>query len=122
MRGLLHLIAAIIISAFVLPIGFLYSVGNRILEKLDNYFYSIAYKINVFSTYVCSDFYNDILLKKNSITKFLFGKRNVSISYHIGKNIEYKSLSQVGKIINSILNIIEKDHCIKAVQREDNVK
>lgn len=123
MRGLIHLVAAIIIGSIVLPIGFLYSFFKKLLEGIDAYLYSVAYNINRFSTFICADLYNDTFLKRRidpiKESKYLFGKRTVSISYHIGKNYEFNSLSKTGKILNKILNFIEKDHTKKAVIKED---
>lgn len=126
MRGFIHLVAAIIIGSILLPIGFLYSVFKKLLEGIvfiDAYLYSVAYNINRFSTFICADLYNDTLIKRRidpiKESKYLFGKRTVSISYHIGKNYEFNSLSKAGKILNKILNFIEKDHTKKTVIKED---
>lgn len=121
MRGLIHFIVAIIISSVVLPIGLIYSLGKRLLESIDAYLYSVAYHINVLSTYVCADLYNDTLLKKGKNKPFLFGIKYVSVSYHVGQNFILNTLSKSGKILNKILNLIEKDHTLKAIQKNNNV-
>ena len=121
MRGLIHFIVALILSQLILSVGFVYSIGKKILESVNDYLYSIAYYINMYSTYVCAELYNDIFIKKNIGNKFLFGKRKVSISYHIGKNYQFNSLTFSGLLLYRLLNWIEKDHCIKAIQKEDNV-
>lgn len=102
----------------ILPIGFIYSVGKKLLNSIDSYTYSIAYNINVFSTFVCADLYNDTLVKKTN-NKYLFGYKNFSISYHLGRNLMLGSLSKVGILLNRLLDFIENNHTIKAVQKED---
>ena len=121
MRGLIHLIIAILLSIIFLPIGFIYSVGKKLFDVINSYTYSIAYNINRLANIVCQDLFNDTLIKKKYIKRFLFGADGKSISYCIGKNLLYGSLSKTGIILNKLLNWIEKEHTIKEVQKEDNV-
>jgi hypothetical protein len=118
MRGIIHLIIAFIISIIILPIGFIYSICKRVFESIDSYTYSCAYNINRLGAHVCADLFNYVLINKKSKLKYLFGKSDFTISYHIGRNLQFDSLSKIGKALNFFLNLIEKDHCIKAVKNE----
>lgn len=118
MRGLIHLIIAILLSVIFLPIGFFYSVGKKLFDAINSYTYSVAYNINRLSNVVCADLFNDTLIKKNYIKRFPFGSDGKSISYCIGKNLQLTSLSKVGIILNKILDFIEKEHTIKAIEKE----
>jgi hypothetical protein len=61
--------------------------------------------------------FNDILIKKGG---HKFGNPDETISSVLGKNFLKGKLSLMGKGLNWILNLIEKDHSIKAIEHETN--
>jgi 8-oxo-dGTP diphosphatase len=62
--------------------------------------------------------FNDLLLKENS-KSYKFGNMNEKISSVLGKNQRAKTLNRLGRFINGILNTIEEDHSMNAIN--DNV-
>ncbi len=120
MRGVIHLLIAVILSSIFLPIGLIYSVGKRLFDAIDSYTYSIAYNINRLANVVCADLFNDTLIKRKHVNKFSFGTDGKSISYCIGRNLMIGSLSKAGLILNRLLDLIEKRHTLKAVETENN--
>lgn len=62
--------------------------------------------------------FNDLLLKKGS-KSYKFGNMNEKISSVLGKNQRAKTLNRLGRFINGILNTIEEDHSMNAIN--DNV-
>ena len=51
---------------------------------------------------------------------YKFGKLGDTISYVIGRNILINKLTIAGLILNSFLNLFEKDHALKAVNKTDS--
>ena len=60
MRGLILVITALILSAIILPIGFV--VG--IIAALDNYLFRIAKSIDQLGNVVCAELFDWMLVKK----------------------------------------------------------
>jgi len=73
---------------------------------------------------IANDRYGHVLLKYplNEFTikedGYKFGNPKETISSAIGKNLEKDKLSNFGKIINNILNFLDKNHSIESI---DNV-
>ena len=57
----------------------------------------------------------NVILIKNTQSLYRFGKNGDTISKVIGLNLQQGNLTMVGKGVNKVLNIFEKDHSIKAV-------
>ena len=58
--------------------------------------------------------FNNVLIVTNG---YKFGNVDETISSVIGKNQQTETLTIIGKILNWILNKIEKDHSIKSIEK-----
>jgi len=59
---------------------------------------------------------NDACIKQDKLSEaHLFGNPKETISSAIGKNLVKDKLSNFGKIINNILNFLDKNHSIKSI-------
>ena len=105
MRGLILVIIALILSAIILPIGFV--VG--IIAALDKYLFRIAKSIDQLGNVVCAELFDWMLVKKGKH----FGNEDETISSVLGRNID--NLTIAGKALVWLLNAIEKDHVQKAI-------
>lgn len=105
MRGLILVIIALILSAIILPIGFV--VG--IIAALDKYLFRIAKSIDQLGNVVCAELFDWMLVKKGKY----FGNEDETISSVLGRNID--NLTIAGKCLVWLLNTIEKDHVQKAI-------
>jgi 8-oxo-dGTP diphosphatase len=108
------LIVATIISMILFPIGFVFAMfypGRR------KYFYNIARAIDQLGNVICGRLFNSTLIKHYSIYKF--GNEDETISSVIGKNKLVNNLTFIGRLLDSILNIIDKNHSIKAIETDE---
>ena len=105
MRGLILVISALLLSAIILPVGFL--VG--IIAALDKYLFRIAKSIDQLGNVVCAELFDWGLVKKGKP----FGCEDETISSVLGKNVN--NLTIAGKCLVWLLNTIEKDHVQKAI-------
>ena len=105
MRGLILAISALLLSAIILPVGFV--VG--IIAALDNYLFRITKSIDQLGNVVCAELFDWMLVKKGKH----FGNEDETISSVLGKNID--NLTVAGKALVWLLNTIEKDHVQKAI-------
>lgn len=113
MRGLILLLIAFILSAILLPIGFLYQCVSTLLKSLNKYLFKIAKSIDQLGNVVCVGLFDSILIKKSSINKF--GNEDETISSVLGRNKKAGTLTVIGKALSWLLNTIEKDHVEKAI-------
>ena len=105
MRGLILVISALLLSAIILPVGFV--VG--IIAALDNYLFRIAKSIDQLGNVVCAELFDWMLVKKGKH----FGDEDETISSVLGRNID--NLTIAGRCLVWLLNTIEKDHVQKAI-------
>ena len=115
MRGFVLLIVAIVLAIIILPVGFGYQIISSLFRALNEYLYKVAKSIDQLGNVVCRDLFNDTLIKKGG---YQFGNEDVTISHVLGKNDQTKTLSVMGKGLAWILNTIDKDHNVKAIENE----
>ena len=105
MRGFILVISALLLSAIILPVGFV--VG--IIAALDKYLFRIAKSIDQLGNVVCAKLFDWGLVKKGKP----FGCEDETISSVLGKKVN--NLTIAGKCLVWLLNTIEKDHVQKAI-------
>jgi hypothetical protein len=115
MRGFVLLIAALVLSVVLLPIGFTFQVIATLFRSIDTYLFQMAKSIDQHGNLVCAELFNLTLIKRKG---YKFGDMDKTISYALGRNAETKTLTYLGKKLCKLLDIIEKDHVIKAVEYE----
>ena len=115
MRGLILLIIALCLSVILMPVGFLFQIVVTLFRAIDTYLFHIAKSIDQHGNVVCAEMFNLTLIKKKG---YKFGDMDKTISYVLGVNAEKKTLTYLGMKVGNLLNTIEKDHLIKAVNYE----
>lgn len=118
MLGFILLIISILLSAILLPVGWLYSLFTLRLsiKRLGAYFKTIAISIDQLGNVVLSNLLNDVLINKNG---YKFGDEDETISKVLGVNKANNTLLKTGKVVSSMLNSIDKNHVEKA-SKSDN--
>ena len=116
MLGFILLIIAIVLSAILFPLGWLYSLFTFKLSirKLSGYFKAIAISIDQLGNVVMANLLNDTLIKEHG---HKFGNPDETISMVLGLNKRDKSLTKWGIKLTNILNKIEKDHIEKTIEK-----
>ena len=115
MRGFILLIVALLISVVLLPVGFIFQIIVTLFRSIDLYLFHIAKSIDQHGNLVCAELFNLTLIKRKG---YKFGDMDKTISYVLGINAEKKTLTYLGKKVGNLLNTIERDHLIKAVNYE----
>ncbi len=115
MRGLILLIIALVLSVILMPVGFVFQIVVTLFRAVDTYLFHIAKSIDQHGNVVCAELFNLTLIKRNG---YKFGDMDKTISYVLGINAEKKNLTYLGRKLGNLLNTIEKDHLIKAVNYE----
>ena len=117
-----------ILSAILLPLGIIWTVGEilvRIFSSsqkksactkslwfLTATLHSLALWLDQIGNAVCRDLFNRLLIEEDG---YKFGKVQETISSVLGKNQMLDTLSLWGWILVSILELFEEDHCIKSI-------
>lgn len=126
-QNLLLALVALMLSFLLIPLGIIFAIifcvfkldDEIALKYFERLFLYIALSIDKVGNFACAILFNTCLIK-NSDRKYRFGKENQTISFVMGKNLEADNLTFVGKILNDILNLFEKDHVVKTVKKEDD--
>lgn len=62
---------------------------------------------------------NDFLIKRTLDKELLFGNMDETISSNIGENVNAKNLTKLGIFINGVLDKIDPDHSIEAIEEDE---
>lgn len=104
------LILTICLAIILLPVGFICSMFYS--DRL-KHLYKICQGIDQLGNVVCAKLFDVILITKDGHP---FGNEDEVISSVIGKNERAGTLTFVGKMLNWLLNAIDKNHTIKAIE------
>ena len=123
MIGFLIFIIAVIIGSILLPIGFIWGVGEAFYRRgwksgwnrISDYFYDIALSIDQLGNVTCKELFNDTLISHKSENKF--GNPDETISSVLGKNKRDGTLTKAGKALDYILDKLDKDHTINSIDQ-----
>lgn len=120
MKSIVVFILAILLFTIFAPIGFLYTLIKLILNPkiLFDWFWHMAVSIDQTGNTVCQELFNDTLI----IDGYSFGNPDETVSGVLGKNKLSGSLTTFGKLLDNILEKLEKNHTILAIEEDENKK
>ncbi len=124
MRGFLLFLVAVLLSIVFLPLGGVYSLVRlwiranfkTWIKRVGQYFLIIAISIDQMGNVIMQELFNDVLIRKSGIR---FGNKDETISSLLGKNQQAGTLTFIGKGLNGLLHLLEKDHSIKAIEEDE---
>ena len=127
-KSLVLFLIAGALSVVLLPLGIIWTVGEILVrifssEQKKSAFakslwfltatlHSLALWLDQIGNAVCRDLFNRLLIEEDG---YKFGKVQETISSVLGKNQMLDTLSLWGRILVSILELFEEDHCIKSI-------
>lgn len=120
--SILLILVAILLSVILLPIAFIYSILVMIITRSKSvvwstYFCRIAKELDKLGNIAGEHLFNDTLIYKNKGYKF--GRIGETISSALGKNVKLNTLTLSGKMLNKLLNLIQKNHSILSIEEHD---
>lgn len=104
-------IVAIVLSVILFPIGFLFALVKS--RNLSLYFRGIAESIDQMGNHVMQYAFNQWMIKGDG---YKFGNIDETISSAIGKNKVKGTLTKSGKWLDRILNKLDENHSIDAIE------
>ena len=127
-KSIVLFLIASVLSVVLLPLGIIWTVGEIIVRIftseqkksalaksiwfLTSTLHSLALWLDQIGNAVCRDLFNRLLIEKDW---YKFGKVQETISSVLGKNQMLDTLSLWGRILVSILELFEGDHCLKSI-------
>jgi 8-oxo-dGTP diphosphatase len=109
---------ALLLVMITAPFGFVYALIRQTCssksQSLNIYFIEVALVLDEVGNVTMQHLLNDILLIRKENTYF-FGNKNETISSVIGKNSLTNTLSPLGRVLNSFLNFLDKDHSLNSI-------
>lgn len=93
--------------------------GVELLNYLAKIFSGVALGIDYLANVVGGDFWN-VILTKNGLSYYRFGKFDETISYALGRNKQLNQLSRPGRFLERALHLIDKNHVEKAIIHHEN--
>lgn len=119
MIELIILVVAIVLLYLLLPLVAVFMVikylltGNK--RMLSVWFFRTAREIDVFANVNGAEFFDAIFITDGG---YKFGNPKETISSVIGKNQRTKTLSIAGMVLRSMLDRMDKDHCLKSINND----
>lgn len=113
---MIALTAAIVLSIVLFPVGFVFSM---FYPKRGEYLYRIALGIDQLGNIVCARLFNFFLIDAHG---YQFGNEDETISSVIGKNKQVNTLTVLGELLDMLLEAIDKNHSIDAVEEDEQNK
>jgi hypothetical protein len=108
------LLVAIMLCVLLFPIGF--AIG-LVPIKRNRYLYNICICLDQLGNVVCATMFNLLLIKKNTPS---FGNPDETISSVIGKNKLNNNLTILGKLLDLLLESLDKNHTINSIENPNN--
>ena len=111
-----------VIGLLLIPLGILFSFTRAFLTvqwnpfpKFKAYVNSLGVALSQLLNTTCAELFNDILITSQG---FEFGNPDFTTSATLGMNQREETLKDLGKLFVWILDKIDKDHCLNALNEE----
>lgn len=114
---ILLLVALILFSIFA-PIGFIIGlfIKKDWKRRTKEYLRNVSLSIDQHGNVICKYLLEYTLIKKDHIH---FGNPDETISSVLGKNKVINNLTFIGRVLDKILDIIDKNHSIKSIDETE---
>lgn len=124
-KSIILAILASCLSAIIMPTGIVVAFWfmivrfdkNISIKYLDRLFFNIAISLDILGNFVCAILFNLTLIKNNQ-SAYRFGKEGETISSSLGKNLLAGNLTLIGRALNSVLNLLDRNHSIKSINNQ----
>ena len=115
---------AVLLFSVLAPIGVLYGLGASFFQvkitegfkKISGYFISIAVSVDQSGNVFCKELFNDVLIRPKGHS---FGNEDETISSVLGKNKISNTLTWVGRYLDRLLNLFEKNHSVISIEKDE---
>lgn len=108
----LHLFLFLLAWALLLPLTLITYLVVCFKSSPKGYFIGTALNLDKFANREFRTLWNNVLIKKSG---YQFGHIEETISGVLGKNKRDGTLSFVGKALATLLDFLDKNHCIKSI-------
>ena len=113
-NNLIGLILLIVAVVLILPLTLVNMIFvAKKYKSIDGYFINTALNLDIWANVEFRAFWNGAMRKENG---YQFGVIGETISSALGKNERDGTLTFCGKILVSILNFLDKNHCQKSIK------
>jgi len=109
------MLTAYILIIICTPLGFVWAL----FKQPKNYFFKIAVSLDQLGNVICMENLNAWLITNKS--KYFFGSPDETISSVLGKNKRAGTLTRFGWIVDRILNKLDDNHSINAIEEDEGV-
>ncbi|MDT0622295.1 hypothetical protein [Croceitalea vernalis] len=114
--GILLFLISIVLMLISGPIGFIFAFLKLLFTKgikgIGGYALQLAISIDQLGNVLMQHLFNSIWIKNNG---YQFGNRDETISSAIGKNKELGTLTNFGKVIDKLLDLIDPNHSLNSI-------
>jgi len=117
--GFIVFIISLVLRRILEPVMYLYNAIIALCKgEWNQYNLDLAIAIDQYGNGLCKYLFNFLFIKKSAVHKF--GNIDETISSVLGKNKEKKTLTWFGKVVDKILDLLDPDHSIKAIDLTEN--
>lgn len=119
-KSILLVIIAILLIGIFVPFSIIFTIIillfgfsiKKVYYYICDLLYNIALSLDQFGNVTCMYLFNYLLIKNNSNG---FGNVDETVSSVLGRHKLNNNLTKVGKLLDNILNIFEKNHTLKSI-------
>jgi hypothetical protein len=123
LNSILLLLISLVLGAILIPISIILTIPTIFIvdgaeaayDKLSKYIKSLAMSIDQVGNVTMEFGLNKLIITKDG---YQFGNESETISSALGKNQVANTLTKYGLLLVNILNKIENNHCIKAINNK----
>jgi hypothetical protein len=112
MGFLLYIVASVLKNLIGLAAWLYCEIRSLFKKEWNSYNENLAEAKDQYGNALCMYLFNDILIKNNG---YKFGNKDETISSVIGKNHIKGTLTWLGRFLDMILDMLQKDHSIKSI-------
>jgi hypothetical protein len=108
---ILYILLSAILYLILAPLGIIYGLISKPKET-GNKLIGLAESIDRTGNVICAELFNKLLLRNSENH---FGDGRETISSVIGRNVLAGTLSPLGRIINKLLDMVQKGHSVRNI-------
>ena len=120
--GFIVFIISLVLRRILEPFMYLYNALVALIKgEWSQYNLDLAIAIDQYGNGLCRNLFNQLFIKKTgSVFPHKFGNIDETISSVIGKNKVAGTLTWFGRVFDLILNAIDPNHSIDAIDNTEN--
>ena len=114
MGFILFVVATVIKLTVGIPAWIYGLIASLFKGEFNKYYFNLALATDQYGNALCKYLFDSCLITKHG---YKFGNMDETISSVIGKNKEMRTLTFLGRFLDTVLDILDDNHSIKSIDK-----